>query len=325
MVSFSTVASGTDRIAEFENISVLSKESIGGFTLHPEQSIRLSALSLLVTARSTSKPFTKSTLTMLTQNLPYIHSDSDPQYRGSIISLMRKLLIRLRSSLGTLTRPGSQKKAEVTEQSGTVDDHLNFIRWYVAFLESELHPAASYQRHISSLKMLALLLQSGLDSRIDQDALSKMGLDEVSWPCNIDIFQPSLFCLVADLLADPFDDVRESSLFLIKLCPQSLLQVPGEQDKQPFRQLVNACHRAESMAASTSRADHADAVARLFQCIFDLAEMEPSSDPYMQKAQIVDILLHRLESGDPSFDRAMRDIAFHGYIAALRYALIISM
>src|SRR5262249_7872526 len=153
---------------------------------------------------------TPGTLRVLEDKLPYIHADSDPQSRGEILGLMRRLIIRLRGALSAINKLRNVKHDmqglpnRISDGCGEILDHKRFLRWYIDFLETELHPSASYQHHISALRALILVVQSGLDARIDPANLSPIGQDQISWTCSIEIFRPSLFRVLGDLLIDPF-------------------------------------------------------------------------------------------------------------------------
>lgn len=278
-----------------------------------------------------------------------MHTDSDPQYRGEIFSLIRKFIIRLRGCLSSCLKStslddGSQLANQHTAAndlyavgySNTAGDHIEFLRWYVGFLELELQPTMSYQRHISALKTLVLLLQTGLDNRIGHAHLSRLGQDQTSWNCSIEIFRPSLFRLLGDLLINPFDDVRAAASTLLNMFPRTHIRTSLENDGEKYisdgryshsrLQLIKALERAERVARGTSRADHADAVARLYHILFDLASsnttLDSSGNWYELKQTIVERLLSTLEgnlySTDGSFQNAIRETSVHGYISALR-------
>ncbi|KAI5307098.1 hypothetical protein KEM56_004572 [Ascosphaera pollenicola] len=310
---------------------VLKSSNIAVFILHPEPAIRLSALSLLVTAPSTTKPFSDTALQVLKEKLPFICSDSDPQYRGEIFALLRRLIIRLRGGIATLQKGAASKIDPVILRSTSAESHVEFLRWYIHHLRSELHPAASYQRHISALKALILLTQTGLDSRIEKTKLSKLGNDQISWVVSVDIFSPELFQAAGNLLSDPFEDVRGSALSVLGLFPPGLLRDLADGQgaiKLPMKQLLLALERAEDMAGRTSRADHADAVARLYHLIFDLAQTQADgTEWYTTKIGVVRALLDKLDSHifsteEKLFHKAMRDRPFHGYVAALRHIVL---
>lgn len=269
---------------------------------------------------------------LLKESLPYIHAVIDPHSRGELFSLLRKLVVRLRGTSNRTQQedPGGDGKNEPCSPSSYAKE---FLLWYVGFLESELHPCASYQTHIIALRVLLLLLQSGLDSRIDPAHFSRLGQDLQSWRFSVDIFGPGLFRAAGDLLADGFDDVRGCAATILRMFPSDFLGSNSEDDppsggrtERPFfSELVTALSRAEKMASRSGRADHADTVARLHDIFFELGATGSSEDAetfwYHGKYDIVNNLLNKLEGYVASSDEALRTLRntpIHGHIAALR-------
>ena len=78
---------------------VVKSDVIGNFLLHREANIRIAALSLLITAFSTVKPFTVGTTNVILRGLPSMHAESDAYTRGEILSLTRKFFVRLRGGI----------------------------------------------------------------------------------------------------------------------------------------------------------------------------------------------------------------------------------
>lgn len=97
----------------------------------------------------------------------------------------------------------------------------------------------------------------------------------------------------------------------------------------PLR-LIDALTKAEQLASNTSRADHADTVARLYHIIF-YATAETHSGGGSQwwetKKGVVDLLLTKLEGkvSNPGglFTTSMRDAPLHGYVSALRCVIFL--
>lgn len=347
-ITFRPVAKTFLELAHEQNLNsqenvVLDSRRIGPFIGHQQNSIRISALSLLITAPSTTKPLTLGSLEALRDNLPFIHPDPDPHARGEVLNMVRRLIVRLRGGMSVSQKmvvpPHLSEKTPATETgeadkktSATVEDQHSFLQWYVGFLKSELRPTASYQRHISSLKALELVLKSGADKRMDKTHLSKLGRDQVLWARSLDIFSAGLFKALVDLLVDPFDDVRAACLAMLNLFPIDFIRstpisVGSTFDSCFSTQLFQALCRAEDIACLTSRADHADTVARLFFSLFVLAQNGETGDStswYQSKPGIVEALLSKLEQklscSTGLVSSKMRDQPLHGYISALRFA-----
>ncbi|EFQ99539.1 hypothetical protein MGYG_02552 [Nannizzia gypsea CBS 118893] len=315
---------------------VLESQKLRLLLIHSNAKIRVRVLSLFVSAPSTTKPFSSDALTILKEMFPFIHAEADAHVRSELVSLIRKLTVRLRGG-SPPCHPASG--ANETEQSAPYLDAQSFVSWYIDFLQSELRPNASYQTHILALKALATIIQSGLDPRIDPTKLSKIGSDQRNWPFSRDIFTPSLFRALGDLLTNPYEEIRMTSLIILGLFPISLIKpqatastnsgINGGTARQPYNQLLNALTRAEEMAGQTSRADHADGVARIYHFLFDLAgtgrSLEKQIRLYDYKYDIVDSILTKLEKMASLSDvTALRNTPIHGHLSALRYIMATS-
>lgn len=314
---------------DFSPTLVLKSEVIGNFLLHREPSIRIAALSLLVTTFATAKPLTTAATSAILRGLPSMHADSDSYTRGEILSLTRKLIIRLKS--GILKIEGLTNSAAAKQSLGLIKSDIEtktFLEAYIHFLQRDLIATASYPRHITALKALKLLLQSGLDQRAQIAPLkSEM---ETRWKSHMDVFEPRLLRLLVDLLLDPFEEVRQNSLSIINLFPQQILlgglvDAPENQALHCVR-LTDALARAERLASNTSRADHADTVARLYHIWFCAANNAPDAgiEWWATKSAVVNTILSKLEermsSSEGLFNSSLKDAPLHGYMSGLRYA-----
>lgn len=316
---------------------VMKSDVIGNFLLHREANIRIAALSLLITAFSTVKPFTVRATKAILRGLPSMHAESDAYTRGEILSLTRKFFVRLRGGIvkdedvalkieKTANKPAQGQVRNETETR-------EFLRAYLKLLGNDLRLAASYPRHITALKALKLLLDSGLDPRIEVK-LQKSEMENI-WKVNVEVFDAQLLRLLIDLLLDPFEEVRQTSLSILSLCPREILLngLQNETDQQSAvgMRLTDAITRAESLASNTSRADHADTVARLYHIIFCAALPANSSQPvsgwWTTKASVVDTILKKLEErlldSKTLFNSTMREAPLHGYTSGLRYVVLV--
>lgn len=323
------------RVGTDESV-VVKSDVIGEFLLHRESSIRGTALSLLVIAASTTKPITSAAVRAILRGLPYMHAESEAYSRGEILHLTRKLIIRLKGGVVEDQIPlAKNANMENGPQKGSVrsdGETRAFLNAYLDFLIADLRPGASYPRHITALKALVLILGSGLDSRVDPAIISKIPGQNNRWMFDMKIFKPSLLRSLVDLLLDAYDDVRDTSLWIMKMFPREILmggfsQNPGEPFGQ-VPQLTDALARAEQLASNTSRADHAATVACLYDLLFFAATVNRSDKPESQwwetKAGVVDRLLTKLEQKlliqGGLFNSTMRDAPLHGFLSALRYA-----
>ena len=85
------------------------------------------------------------------------------------MSIIKRHLSRLQSVISHLSKQKVDLKAIVSFSTvnaikGKNDDeslvnHISSLKWYYAFLLEELRPTASYQRHITTLKILQISRQ----------------------------------------------------------------------------------------------------------------------------------------------------------------------
>lgn len=263
----------------------------------------------------TSKPISTIALKAILESLPSLHAESDSRFRQDIASLIKRLMLRLRG-------PSAQR--DFMEKEGK--DAYLFMKNYVDFLNNELIPTASYQRHISALTSISLVLNTGVDpnaTHVSQD-------EQVLWRYKVHVLRPNLFRLLTDLLLDPFDEVRGSALHLIGLFPRALsIQVGNELVAGGFNvqeRLITALSRAEALASRTSRADHADTVARLYHALYCMAEAGNDTQGgglwFSTKVGVVNEILQGLEAklftGIGFSNTSIRDAPLHGHTSALR-------
>ncbi|KAM0098262.1 hypothetical protein ACP6JE_007210 [Aspergillus fumigatus] len=290
-------------------------------------------MKLSLPAPATTKPLSSAAIRAILRGLPSMHAESDSYSRGEIISLLRKLIVRLKGGIlenqdGPVQEELSTNKTQQAKSGRSDSETRACVSTYIGFLKTDMRPTASYPRHIMALKTLNLFLQSGLDPRVNLVRRANMEEDKVRWKVNIEVFDPSLIRLLVDLLLDPFEEVRATSLTILNMAPRDmllggLLQSADRSSAMPLR-LIDALTKAEQLASNTSRADHADTVARLYHIIF-YATAETHSGGGSQwwetKKGVVDLLLTKLEGkvSNPGglFTTSMRDAPLHGYVSAL--------
>ncbi|KAI9723327.1 MAG: hypothetical protein M1812_001210 [Candelaria pacifica] len=251
--------------------------------INSDPATRCSALSILITATSNTKPFTAEMLCTVKLRLPQLHAETDAHFRNDILSTEQQLIDRLRGALSYLSKElGRQesfkdrkKQVALGESCKALDpkeisidirryldQHNAFLDWYVDFLVSELRPGAPYQRQLSSLNALSFLLRSGLDDQVETKNLSKPAQGDSRWSIHVRIFNATFIRTLLDLLLDPFDDVRNLAATLLKVIPATCNYLLKYTDL--------FLGRAQSMYQQTGRADHADGVARGFEIMYSL-------------------------------------------------------
>jgi hypothetical protein len=264
-----------------------------------------------------------------------MHADSDAYSRGEIMSLTRKFILRLKGGVVK-----DEDAAQSSDSSGKQSLGLSrsdsetqkCLEAYLEFLQKDLCVTASYARHISALKALNLLLVSGLDPRAGIPPVKSE--IQTHWKSHVEVFNARLLRLLVDLLLDPFEEVRHTALSIINTFPRDVLfsaSSEGVSEQAAAGMcLTDALTRAENMASRTSRADHADTVARLYHVLF-CAALPPTSskevnDWWTTKYSVVDKIItnleERLSSPKGLFNSSLREVPLHGYISGLRYIIL---
>ncbi len=288
---------------------------------------RCSALSILVTSTSNTKPFTADVLSILKQRLPYLHAETDAHFRNEILSTEQHLIDRLRGASSYLHRESARQEtlanrkkqladgessiplipAEAPLSSQTsLDQHMDFVDWYCGFLMSELRPAVPYQRHISSLNALGVLLRSGLDDHVITGNLPMPTQAEAKWFVHVQVVNACFVRILLDLLLDPFDDVRSLAATLLKMIPATYTYLWEPMDR--------FLSRAQSMYQRSGRADHADGVARGFEIMYSLHK----ADGLVVVEKLVLGIEEKLAVASRSLTSAVSCAPIHGELAGLR-------
>lgn len=325
------------------NVVYISDAVLGRLLSSDSSITRLAGLSLLVTSTYSTRPFTRGALDCLKEGLPHLLADTDSYFRGEVQSFVKAVLDRLRASTFLIARKSSQDTQGNTNDMN-MDYHKQFVVWLHEFLIAELHPTASYQRHISAVVGLHILLRSGIDPTVPAEILSRLAKNSSQWPFHLKIINDLARRLLFDLLLDPFDDVRQGALNILKI-DKPILQVPNAASQR-----ANVAHensilshgvdasanayedvvldRAKTIMLRTGRVDHADGVARLF----DLRSYGCSQRQYTAQqsgphsvdsrltivTDLMTLLEKSLEAARVNISHAVSSFPLHGIFTALR-------
>ncbi|RDW59572.1 hypothetical protein BP6252_12659 [Coleophoma cylindrospora] len=239
-------------------VIVLQEDAIGSVITHSSTSVRSLALSVLVSSSSTIRPFSPTALDILQRSLGILHADTDAKFRNEVLGNTKQFIERLRGSTAFLVReieslsfvPKTEEDSQrlhsspvnspirttvgqtevkdpfLLEEAGKLlSRHEKFIEWYVEFLMGELASTCSYQRHITSLRAIGLLLKSGILGQAGAIQAGKVTDDSTIWPYNIRFFTTVAMRLFLDLLMDPFEDVRSSATGILKFASRDCFTI----------------------------------------------------------------------------------------------------
>lgn len=274
-------------------------------------------------------------------NIVHLHTDTDVNFRSEINGYTQKLFDRLRAGTATLSKgigkavedkadrlpiPNACFQQQNTAQNNPLLAQLRFIVWYVAFLEWELRSTASYQRRITALQSLTIVLRSGIDPSIPQSCLSKSAHGQLNWAHGIEIATPKLRRILMDLILDPFDDIRGSAVSVLQLCS---LATGSTEQTTTSAFITQFLQRAETTQLRTGRADQADGVARGYLLLSSSPEehqqrsARPSSiSGYATFLNLTNELRSTLSYAAKDLPEAINARPVHGIFAALRYVRI---
>jgi hypothetical protein len=306
---------------------------------HTDPEVRLAGMFLSIYSTAITRPMTTGTFRSLRRNLVHLHTDTDAYFRRDINGYTQKLFDRLRASTATLAKGITKsndaggmrltipKKCFNYEASSLHDDllveSLAFIVWYIRFLEWELRSTASYQRRITALQSLTIVLRSGIDPGVPATHLSKSAQGQLNWAHGIQVANPTLVRVLMDLIVDPFDDIRNSAVSVLQLCPSAQPSIGQHAVLKDMRCFLE---RAEGMQLRTGRADQADGVARAYSLLYSLSEnnSEPCEGATVSSSLNVFLFL-RQQLGDTiayayeNLSDAVNGRPVHGTFAALRF------
>jgi len=344
---------GPSLLADGSNLIAVDATRLGINLLeHSLPAVRTSALSLLISSPVSAQYFIKEVLQNLQRCLPCFHIEVNTKARNEFIAFMRRLCGKLRSAIMCVIREtrdsvqtnlqhshaerhadvmaGQQRQHDPTE---ILEMHLAFRSWYTSFLLHELRPSSSYQSHITALKVLHPLLGEELSVQTsvskDQGQYAKM-LNRISQ-------RDLLLRPLLDLLLDPFDDVRDAADSLLQLLVtsrKSLISPNGNKsetgiyEKDPVVhnahvEVLEALENAESKAAKTGRADHADGVGRLYHILYGSSKSSDTSNVWYDNASLIlECLISKVEReveiSSRDLPMAVSIAALHGHLIALR-------
>lgn len=143
-------------------------------------SLRIDALSLLVTSSSNALPFPSSSFALLKTFYTYSLGDEEGDTRMQTIGLTGKLLLRLRDSSWKAQRTANKGKEGAAEAQEYVDSVKSWLEWWFELIvEKNLNPARPYRLKMNSLRMLDLAFQARIDSsyRLDNGEDGTKGVE----------------------------------------------------------------------------------------------------------------------------------------------------
>ncbi|PWW77429.1 hypothetical protein C7212DRAFT_292868 [Tuber magnatum] len=306
---------------------------------HAHEHIRLAALTLTIYSPTLTKPLPIPALRVLRSALPPLHAETDAEVRDLVIGSIRQFVERLGSSSyaldkdlqrlqrNTLRLPKDQTiLSRILWLKESIIEVASFMSWYLNFLKTQLAPGANYQRAVTALRVLLMIIRSGADPSLvgpDDKAGKKKGL--LHWPqsVQVNLFDNTMKRVLIDCLFNPFDDVRTMAADVLKLAPDC---------GGSLRIILERGLRGMNISG---RARDADGVARSIALWFHFAakrspeaefgelwglEVATQSDHLRVVKWILHVLeLDYLKAAREDFQKAVRERPIYGLLSGLRF------
>lgn len=296
--------------------AIISLETIKDLLKSTNGSHRIGAFSLLVSSPKLSKEIPSIVYECVLNTLDPIYVENDLETRNEMFSYLHKFINRVRDSVyaldrdsKSLTKKNFEKfQIEIESKERGIIASEKFFHTLIEILKLNLKPGSSYQRKEMSLRILKMIINTGLDNRVNKKYLEKA--KTVSFVYSIDIYDPLLIRLLIDNISDDFEDIRTNSTHLLNLCPLAIGKIIDiETTKDRAMELLG-----DMKGKST------DSGARFFQFLFgyyqNLNEVEKC-------ISIIDSLVSKIElcinEAEKDICTACYTFSIQGYFAAFKF------
>ena len=308
---------------------------------HSAADVRIASFSLMNSFSKSTAPLPSGAVISLQQCIHGFHRETDPKTRNEYIALTKLLRDRLEKAVKTFLRLSSAAGKPYQDFAGAGENlmqHINLARWYQQYLWNELRPTASYQSHITALKILPLIFcntdLTSLNMSNRQHPVEAEQSENRSGGGNIiDHVRPLL-----DLLGDPFDDVRQSAFEALCLIVPSTfysawmyrsndsidVYIRTNQVAQVklVRWVELGLAHAKQHLQRTGRADHADGVGRLYNLYDSISTTDFCPASIEDKDPLYNLLAALEQSSKTVGQKLSGDklgsTPLHGYLIAMR-------
>ncbi|PSN50021.1 hypothetical protein C0J52_03298 [Blattella germanica] len=209
---------------------ILDMRVLEGAMYHHDVELRMSALSLLTESHRSTEVFTMSELHLIKTFLVYNINTEIPSSRQQMLSLMKKVLTRMKnSSLAVHRKMGPKKPKDVNDYGENVLKFYNtFLLWLLDFCFSNLFPGANFGRRVSSLKILSLCYE-----------IISFNSDQPVWtPSPPDVWTLNNCSILLECLKDTYEDNKTMAVNLLVAFPAEALSL---NDPSNVRSLVEVC------------------------------------------------------------------------------------
>ena len=151
---------------------------------------------------------------------------------------------------------------EQKEKLAQVEESQAFLVWLCSSIKHHLAPGTLYQANVTSLKLLHILIKSGIDKSTPQQFLDNQNKRE--YPFSLPILQDVTFLrLLIDLLVSNYADVRELSKKML------FMMISADESRSLLDRLnINALRRTANSLLNNY--EKGDAGAAVYEFIFTI-------------------------------------------------------
>ncbi|KAM6915988.1 thyroid adenoma-associated protein [Xenentodon cancila] len=186
--------------------------------IHKHDQVRMDALGLVCESHRSTEVLTSQEMDQIRHFLPPNLNSQSPGVRQQTVSLLKKMLCRVKDSTQLLQRRLIQERDQEQRDrdQSTLRHYKEFLRWLSVMLLEVLLPGASFSKCLMSLHLLGLLGQLFTFTTVPD----VFALGDVVTPAHA---QNVLYCVASDFL-----EVKQLATALLRQLPSSAvgLQAP---------------------------------------------------------------------------------------------------
>ncbi|GMM31052.1 tRNA methylation protein [Martiniozyma asiatica (nom. inval.)] len=293
------------------DISVIEK-----LLVSKDGSYRLSALGLLVNSPKLSKQIPSIVYQKILSSLDVIFTDTDLELRDEMFSLLKKFTHRIRDSTYALDRDAkslakkdcNRFKMEIEGKIEAIEESKKYFNSLVNHVISNIQPGSAYQKKEMGYRILIMLVQSGLDERVNKKYFEKV--KTVEYCFTVPIYDSLLIRLAIDNISDNFEDVRTATTKILMMSPLNIDETIDIQETEERALLLLSSMKGQSI----------DSGARFYQFLYAYYQ---GCGKIAQCQKIIEILIEKI---DYCILMAQRDIStacykygIQGFFAAFKF------
>ncbi|XP_016355970.1 thyroid adenoma-associated protein [Sinocyclocheilus anshuiensis] len=125
--------------------------------VHKHDQVRMDALGLVCESHRSTETLSRQEIELIRHFLPFNLNSQSPGVRQQTVSLLKKLLCRVKDSAQLLQKKLDQHHNHKDQQ--VFNMYQEFLRWFCETLFQVFHPGASFSRCLMALHLLGLIAE----------------------------------------------------------------------------------------------------------------------------------------------------------------------